>query len=782
MKRPRRVSSGYERTHKWRDENGQLAFVHRKKPDGSWDYAYKDESGQTVYRKPPIADRLMWNMTDLIAAVETGEDVWWCEGEKDADNLADVLEQGVTTSVHQGGSAPIEAEQAEIFRDSRSRFYVVLDVDRNGYKHAVNRYEALRDVGVPAGRLHLLAPVEGVNDLSDHLDAGHGIEGLRKLTITEVRKTLTAMDEEKKAKSDERRQKEEAEGILNKVFKALEKTGSTQGHGQDWTCPHPEHEDSRPSFGVALGKNGHVLLNCQGCMPESGTEEHVTWLGEILEAMGLDPSDITPEDDAPNGSKAKGSIAAQLVKIAQSKYRIGRTEEGKTFAVPREGANVALFFGKGETSLMEEICARYFEATGKVPSAGARSDAMNVLSGFALRENPEEISLRVSRAPEGSIVIDIGDNSGRAIVVSPGSWEVAPRSPVLFRRTAATLPYPEPERGGNEVFGEFRSLFNVKDKDWDFIISWLVTTFIPDIPHVAIMLSGEQGTAKSSFMKMLSLIIDPTKVPVRKRPRDEEEWMVAANASWSVSLDNITHIPEWLSDALCRAITGDGGVKRKLYTDDDIVIHSFRRVVLMNGIAVSGIRSDLADRMFTAGLKVISPRQRKTEREVDDAFEKLRGRVFGALLDVLAETLRVTASGLHHMDERGRMADISEALRAVDLARGTNALDHYSAVKDQVLVHAAEEDPVFEAIRKFVSESNTPERRREIQPENLLSELSVFVEDPRSQNWPKDATRLGQRMTRLAASLRLLGINFKRAKRRGERVVIIEWSPEVTGE
>lgn len=784
LKHARRVSGGYERTHKWRDENGRLAFVHRKKSDGSWGYAYRDENGETVYRKPPIAKRLMWNMADLVDALESGEDVWWCEGEKDADSLSEVLDIGVTTSVHQGGSAPIEAEQAEIFRGSNSRINLVIDLDRNGFKHAVARYEALREVGVQSGRLVLLAPVKvpGVKDLTDHLEHGLGIGDLRKLTITDVRKTLSQLEGDMKSKA-QAKAKKETESVLNKVFEALGKVGSIRGSGQDWTCPHPAHEDSRPSFGVTLGRNGHVLLNCQACMPETGTDEHATWLGEILGVLGLEPSDITPESEQGAADKPKGSMAAQLVKIAQEKYRIGRTEEGKTFAVPIEGANIALFFGKGDTSLMEEVSAQYFEATGKVPSAGARSDATNVLSGFALRKNPEDVALRVGRCGDGSIAIDIGDNTGRAIVVQPGSWEVVPRSPILFRRTSMSLPYPEPERGGSEVFGEFRALFNVSDRDWDFIVSWLVTTFIPDIPHVALMIKGEQGTAKSSLMEMLSMIIDPTKVPRRKRPRDEEQWMVAANASWAVALDNLSHIPEWLSDALCRAITKDGGISRQLYTDDDVVIRSFRRVVLMNGIAITGVQNDLADRLFTANLKVISPRERKTEREVNNAFEKLRGRVFGALLDAIADTLSVIASGRNHMDERSRMADIFETLRAVDIARGTNSLEHYSNVKDRVLVEAAEEDPVFDALRHYIvsTRNNSDSGSFMIEPNDLHQLLSGVTPDPHAKNWPPDVTRMSARLTRLASAFRVAGIRIERGKKNGRRAIRIEWGPEITG-
>ena len=34
--------------------------------------------------------------------------------------------------------------------------------------------------------------------------------------------------------------------------------------------------------------------------------------------------------------------------------------------------------------------------------------------------------------------------------------------------------------------------------------------------------------------------------------------MVAANNGWMIALDNLSFVPSWLSDALCRLATGGG--------------------------------------------------------------------------------------------------------------------------------------------------------------------------------------------------------------------------------
>jgi hypothetical protein len=43
-------------------------------------------------------------------------------------------------------------------------------------------------------------------------------------------------------------------------------------------------------------------------------------------------------------------------------------------------------------------------------------------------------------------------------------------------------------------------------------------------------------------------------------------------------------MPVWLSDAICRAVTGDADVRRRLDSDGDLAIFAFRHVVMLTGI------------------------------------------------------------------------------------------------------------------------------------------------------------------------------------------------------
>jgi len=52
----------------------------------------------------------------------------------------------------------------------------------------------------------------------------------------------------------------------------------------------------------------------------------------------------------------------------------------------------------------------------------------------------------------------------------------------------------------------------------------------------------------------------------------------------SPSFDNVSGVPAWLSDALCRLASGGSLAVRQLYTDDTEVLFEAARPMLLNGI------------------------------------------------------------------------------------------------------------------------------------------------------------------------------------------------------
>ena len=85
-------------------------------------------------------------------------------------------------------------------------------------------------------------------------------------------------------------------------------------------------------------------------------------------------------------------------------------------------------------------------------------------------------------------------------------------------------------------------------------------------PFMILLVDGEQGSAKSTLCRLIRSLIDPNKAPLRCEPKDNRDLAIAANSAWMVGLDNISKLPESLSNALCRLATGGGFSTRILYT------------------------------------------------------------------------------------------------------------------------------------------------------------------------------------------------------------------------
>src|SRR5215469_9014419 len=244
----------------------------------------------------------------------------------------------------------------------------------------------------------------------------------------------------------------------------------------------------------------------------------------------------------------------------------------------------------------------------------------------------------------------------RAVDIGPDGWRVIACPPVRFRRPAGMLPLPVPQQGGS--IEPLHSFLNLASRD-DFvlIVAWLLAALRPNGPYPLLAISGEQGSAKTVLSKLLKALIDSNTAPVRSLSREERELMITANNGYLLAFDNLSGLPVWLSDALCRLASGGSFAVRQLYTDDEEVLFEAARPILLNGIEDVISRPDLGDRAIFLALAPIGEARRRPENELWREFEIARPRILGALIDAVVHGLRAT--GCVHLDGLPRMADFA---------------------------------------------------------------------------------------------------------------------------
>jgi Domain of unknown function (DUF3854) len=417
---------------------------------------------------------------------------------------------------------------------------------------------------------------------------------------------------------------------------------------------------------------------------KKGAQVSCVWLPDTDTKTGLDDylQDHTVDelhqlirrfDDKLDGDpgERRPSAATQLVAMAREEYTLGITDADEPFAHPK-ASYVAIMLRAGRTGLRAELARRYFDQHHTAAPQQALTDACSTLEGFAAQTRPQRLHLRVAEAGDG-IWIDMGDTGNHVIYIYGGDWSVLTYAPVLFRRTKLTQAMPRPISGGD--FAALWRFVPVEEEDRPLVLAWLVSALIQvDVAHPILALLAEHGSIKSTTTKHLVSLIDPTNPMVRKAPRNAEEWVTAANASWVVGLDNLSGmVPQWLSDCLCRSSTGDGDVRRQLYTDGDVSVIAFRRVVVFNGIDVIVTQGDLADRL----VRVKLPRVRAYLKDdvVARRWAEEHPNILGGLLDLAAKVhqrLRTI-----EVKNPPRMADFAAVLACVDEELGTRGLSRY---------------------------------------------------------------------------------------------------------
>jgi hypothetical protein len=264
--------------------------------------------------------------------------------------------------------------------------------------------------------------------------------------------------------------------------------------------------------------------------------------------------------------------------------------------------------GHRETWPIRSPCVRawlrrgYYKATRNVPSTPALYAAVSLLEAQAQFDGPElSVHVRVAEH-DGHVYLDLADATWRAIEIGPHGWRVVEEPPVRFRRTAGLLPLPVPEQGGSiEALATLLNLSN--QNDFVLVVSWLLAALRPGGPYPLLAVSGEQGSAKTVLSKLLKALIDPNAAPVRATAREGRELMIAASNGHLLAFDNLSGLPPWLSDALCRLASGGSFAVRRLYSDEDEVLFQAARPILLNGIEDVVSRADLADRAIFLTLR-----------------------------------------------------------------------------------------------------------------------------------------------------------------------------------
>lgn len=496
---------------------------------------------------------------------------------------------------------------------------------------------------------------------------------------------------------------------------------------------------------------------------------------EWMEAQIIKEESRIDEDVPPqNTSSKKQSVSDRLVLIGMRGVKLFHTPDNTGFcAVSLENGGTAVY-KIDSTNMRSMMKQRYYKDTHKVPSADSVRNAIGVIEGVAIFEGDEHTLDNRVTWNNGDIVYDMSNSMFESVVISGDGWEISQKNEPMFMRHSHQLPQATPASGGD--MSKIFDIVNVHESDKLMTLVHLVSSLIPNIPHPAPSVCGEQGSAKSTASKVFKMLIDPSVIDTASMPGNEERMHQMLSHHWYIIFDNVSWIQDWQSDIFCRGITGQATAMRKLYTDDDDIIFKYKMCLGFNGISYLASRADLLDRSFSMQLEPIADAARMSEGEVIKRFNDIRGDILGAMFDALSKAIKIYPS--IDMKVLPRMADFAKWGCAIAEGLGYTQQDFmtaYYAKIEESNMNAIEANPVAELImdlmeHRDVWEGTPTELWQELL--GILSDGGFRKEDVRGM---KSVRALGKIHDRIVPNLRRIGIDWvkteRTSKNRGYRII-----------
>jgi hypothetical protein len=718
-------------TYRYTDEDGQLLFGVCRTVDKQFPQWRPDPAatgGRSWRLTDPVTGRwlvrrVLYRLPTVLAAARQGQTIYLAEGEKDVHALQAA---GVVATTNPGGAAAPWLDSYTQALAGAGLVVVVADRDPPDPTHPRNGYTGQRRARAVARKLtaatipvRLVMAAHG-KDPADHLAAGLGLEDFVDLPDDDARSAAGA-------------------------------TNAPQ-------------EQERASHSAA------------------GDPTATTTPSATAAATGDDRGDAAPASPPA----AKLSQATALVQLAeQTAAELFHTPAHEPYVTITVGDHRETWPVKAKP-FRRWLSRLFYQRHGKAPGSQAVHDAIGVLEGTALFEGPQrEVAVRVAHHPDqhdqgqGAIWLDLGNPRWETVEITPAGWRVAPsrETPVRFRRPAGLGPLPAPQPAGPLGLEELRGFCNVDPDHWPLLLGFLVAALRPTGPYPVLNLLGAQGSAKTTTARVLRALVDPTTAGLRAEPRDMRDLAIAAANSHLVGFDNLSKLPTWLSDGLCRLATGGAFATRELHTDADEALFAFQRPVLLTGIEELAVRGDLADRSLLLDLPAIAEHDRQPERAFWAAFAQAQPRLLGCLLDAVSTALRRLPDV--RLARLPRLADFALWVAAAAPGLGMDPDDFlkaYEANREAATAMAVEASPVAAEVARLVKtqggwQGTASELLALLNKHASAADSAV---DRRARAWPKSPKALSDALRRALPNLAKVGVAGRFERERDTRRIVLE--------
>lgn len=445
------------------------------------------------------------------------------------------------------------------------------------------------------------------------------------------------------------------------------------------------------------------------------------------------------------------------------------------------------------------LSKKVYEEEQEVIDPNVFGSALSILMANAIFDSgdPIKLNLRVAAIQDQETkywYYDLTNKNWEFVKISVYGWEITKDLIIFHRRNNQQAQVYPDSNYQPDVFDRFFKLVNIKTDDKYSILllkCYIIHLFIPEIQKVVLISYGPQGAAKSSSQELDKMLVDPSAIRTLKFPRASDLQQQLSH-NYVAYYDNISYLPHWISDELCRAVTGSASFKRELYTNDDAVITSYKRCIGINGINVAATKADLLDRSIITKHEDIDEKNRRTPEDIWKEFEDLKPQLLGYIFDILVNVLRYEADNPNQIYKKYRMAEFSKYGEIISRCMGNpdgELIKAYKQNREIQIDQVIESSQVATVLMYMMYEKYPDLLEWKGTPTSLYGEIKNIVDtdsfrdtpllniNTKSKYWPKQANSLVRRLNEIETILKEKGLKITHGKdtdRNRTRIISIE--------
>ena len=377
----------------------------------------------------------------------------------------------------------------------------------------------------------------------------------------------------------------------------------------------------------------------------------------------------------------------------------------------------------------EQMTTEVYSAHKQLVSSETKNKVVFFLVAKARqRGNVQDVFVRIGHSGD-AIYVDRGDRDLMVVEITASGYREIPSSevPIKFIRHAGSAPLPSPTPQDQlpdhgRALTWLRDALNLSDSPFALVLAFILGCFNPErrYPHLA--LQSNMGNGKSTLAGLIRRLVDPNSGPLQSEPRSEHDLMITATKSFLLAIDNVSGLPTWLSDLLCRLAYGQAFRVRRMYTNSDEDVLNVARPAILTGIDLIAARNDLADRTMTVALERIPGEKRKTPTELDDSFTQAYPDMLGAIYGAVSTAL--SNRGQVELPQKPRMAGFAVWVQAGEPALPLKDGEFFRAYQQNISA-TAEANVEGDQVAAALLETLTPGEEWTLSITELKAKLSA---------------------------------------------------------